>query len=466
MTRQMVSALSAIAALVLAAATAAVADSHVRIVRLSLVEGQVQMERVAGQGLEKAILNTPVLEGTRLVTGSDGLAEVEFENQSAVRLAENSEVKFSQLLMNDAGTKINQMRVVKGLVYVDTARGDDIYRMKAGSSSLLMHGNSLVRLSVTPEKMEAAVVRGEVELENQPQAVRIRKNETLTLSFNNSSQYAITKGIEAARFDNWNREREDYERSYTENVNYSGPSRGFGLQDLNYYGDFFYAPGYGYAWQPFGFAGSMAAWDPYSNGAWMLYPGLGYMWASAYPWGWLPYHYGSWVFINGTGWAWLPGGYRGLWWVNSFQRVPRITRAPAGWLAATPPLLSGSRRTVLVGKAGTGPLSIPGGRIPPDFGSLVAGRAMTSSTGLHVRPSAGPRQSVFAPPQAGAGTARANQPAHVFEPPMRTVPGGMRAGEVHGWSGPVGGTAIGGTHGTAPGSSAAHGSSGGSTSHK
>ena len=76
----------------------------------------------AGQGLERAILNSPVVEGTHLVTGNDGLAEVEFENQSALRLTENSEVKFSQLLMNDAGIKTNRMIVEKGIVYLAPPR--------------------------------------------------------------------------------------------------------------------------------------------------------------------------------------------------------------------------------------------------------------------------------------------------------------------------------------------------------
>lgn len=82
------------AILVAVCSIAASADSHVRIVRLSSVEGQVQVDR-AGQGLERAILNTPIVEGTRIVTGNDGLAEIEFENQSALRLTEDSEVKFS-----------------------------------------------------------------------------------------------------------------------------------------------------------------------------------------------------------------------------------------------------------------------------------------------------------------------------------------------------------------------------------
>ena len=83
-----ISRLVLLALVVAALSGAAFADSHVRIVRLSSVEGQVQIDRATGQGLERAILNTPIVEGTRIVTGDDGLAEVEFENQSALRLTE------------------------------------------------------------------------------------------------------------------------------------------------------------------------------------------------------------------------------------------------------------------------------------------------------------------------------------------------------------------------------------------
>jgi hypothetical protein len=51
-----------------------------------------------------------------------------------------------------------------------------------------------------------------------------------------------------------------------------------------------------------------AAWNPYANGVWALYPGAGYSWVSPYPWGWLPYHSGSWAFCQGVGWGWQPGG--------------------------------------------------------------------------------------------------------------------------------------------------------------
>jgi hypothetical protein len=378
--------LGSTAFLVVALSTIALASSHVRIVRLSSVEGQVKIDRAAGAGLERAILNTPIVEGTRLVTGSDGLAEVEFENESALRLTGDSQVKFTELQMSDSGAKINHFEIAKGLVYLDTAsKGDDIYRVSTGKTSLLVHRDTVMRLSATADKLQVAVLKGDVQLENQAQPVSIHKKQTLTVDLQKPAEYAVANGTEADRFDNWNKEREDYSRTYAENDGYSGPTRAYGLQDLNYYGNFFYANGYGYAWQPYGFAGSMINWSPYSNGAWMFYPGMGYSWASAYPWGWLPFHYGSWAYLNGAGWAWLPGGgySGGQWYASNFLVAPRITRVPEHWAIPAPPaILAGNTapKTVLVGSTDRA-LTIPGGRIPPEFASVIPGRTpLTAGT--------------------------------------------------------------------------------------
>jgi FecR protein len=403
--------LASIAFAVILTSLPAFADSHVRIVRLSSVEGRVSIDRGIGGGPERAILNTPIVEGTRLLTGSDGLAEVEFENESALRLTGDSEVKFAQLLMNDAGAKVNQFELTKGIVYLDTAsKGDDIYRIKVGATTLLAGRDTLARLSATPEQLKIAVFHGEVRLEGGAQPVSIHKKQTLTVDLKDATKYEVAEGTEQVRFDRWNREREDYSRTYAENTGYGGPSRGYGLQDLNYYGDFFYANGYGWAWQPYGFAGSMLGWDPYSNGAWSFYPGMGYAWASAYPWGWLPYHYGSWAFINGAGWSWLPGGgYNGTWYAGNFLPVPKVTKAPTGWAAAPPPaILQGSTvpRTVLVGNTTSTGVMVPGGRIPPNFASLVPGRSAVT-TASFVKPSAATRSNFAAAPVNA-------HPAHVF----------------------------------------------------
>ena len=420
-------ALSATAAIVLiAASVGAQAESHVRIVRLSYIDGHVQMAH-ADQALDRAILNTPIVQGTRIQTGNDGLAEVEFEDGSALRLAENSELKFRQLSMNDAGTKVNEIEVVRGVVFFDVrSKDNDVYRAIADGTSFIVRRNSLARFSAGPDQLQLAVMRGDVQMESQPQLVSVKKGETLSLDPNKPVDYKVTHGTEALPVDAWDRERSAYSNAYAGSQGYGGPKSGYGLQDLNYYGDFFYAPGFGYAWQPYGFANSMIGWDPYWNGAWSFVPGFGYSWASAYPWGWLPFHYGSWAFVGGgVGWAWLPGGYPGQWYVNNYQSVPVITKPPAGWQPVSAPAAptgNAPKPTILMGKAAGSPAYVPGGRIPPNFASVVPGRTVAPTVvrepfGPNVRSTQSVSHNTFAPNAVHNG-----QTGHVFAPP-RTVSG-------------------------------------------
>src|SRR5277367_5652765 len=95
---------------VLAAAflvVSASAESKARIVRLSEVEGTVRIDRAAGDGFDKAFINLPVVEGSKLKTGKDGRAEVEFEDGSALRLAPDTEVEFTRLALGDDGRKFS-----------------------------------------------------------------------------------------------------------------------------------------------------------------------------------------------------------------------------------------------------------------------------------------------------------------------------------------------------------------------
>src|ERR1700685_2725146 len=47
-----------------------VADSQVRIVRVSEVSGEVQIDRNTGQGFEPGLLSLPITQGTTLRTGA------------------------------------------------------------------------------------------------------------------------------------------------------------------------------------------------------------------------------------------------------------------------------------------------------------------------------------------------------------------------------------------------------------
>jgi len=249
---------------------------------------------------------------------------------------------------------------------------------------------------------------------------------------------------------------------------------GYGYSDLNYYGGWSYLPGIGYGWQPYGIAGWMG-WNPYLAGAWAFYPGFGYTWASAYPWGWLPYHYGTWSYIGGgTGWFWIPGPgtfYRNSgWYANGFQPVP-VVHGPAGWVPPKPPPVAGTGNnspTVKVGTIGNLPPAIPGGRMPPNFRSVVPGSmAVAKDAPAAVPGRVSPtvrQQSTFARP-----TATYNH-GHVFAtPPHATAaasaPSGWSGGFGEGMGGMGPGAAVGSTHsmgspGHVGGAGASHASGG------
>lgn len=479
MSRRMGFALPVLAVFLLAGMSVCVqAQSHVRIVRLSYIDGQVQMAH-GDQDLNHAVLNTPIVEGTRILTRSDGLAEIEFEDQSALRLAGNSEVRFRQLSMNDAGVKVNEVEVVKGVVFFNVhSKGGDIYRAVADGNTFLVRRDSSARISAGPDELQLAVLKGEVQREDQPQMVNVKKNETLTVDPQQPSEYKVAHGTAAIPVDTWNKERQAYTDAYAHNSGYGGPHSGYGLQDLNYYGEYFYAPAYGYVWQPYGFANSMMGWNPYMNGAWTFAPGLGYSWASAYPWGWLPYHYGSWAFLNGgVGWAWIPGSYGGPWYSSGFQSTPVVVKPPANWQPASAPAVSGGnspKPTILVGRAAGAPAYVPGGRIPPNFSSVIPGRlvgphAATSNLVLpNSRNDRAASHGVFA-----TNTAHSPSAAHVFAPPAAysrasspspSLSSGYGAvGSSPGAGASYGGETGRGAMGNAHGASASHGSGSGAS---
>ena len=58
-----------------------------RAVRLGFVEGQVQIFQDNQMLADNALVNTPLFEGTQVVTSDEGRAEIQFEDGSVARLS-------------------------------------------------------------------------------------------------------------------------------------------------------------------------------------------------------------------------------------------------------------------------------------------------------------------------------------------------------------------------------------------
>ncbi len=283
-------------------------DSHVRIVRLSDVKGMLALDRKTGLGFEQTMQNMPIVQGERLRT-ADGFAEVEFEDNSTLRLAPNSQVDFSLLALRSSGAKASTMNVVKGTVYVvtESTKGNE-FLLVAGDTKMTVTPSTHLRLEVVEDgKTVLSVFNGNVEVQHGDETTMVVKKESLTLD---ADQATVAKKVAGEQYDAWDKESNDYHQRYAMANTFAGGGNAFGLSDLNYYGSFINAGGFGSFWQPY-FVG--AGWSPYANGLWAMYPGAGYSWVSPYPWGWLPYHSGAWSFYPGYGWGWQPGGsFNGL----------------------------------------------------------------------------------------------------------------------------------------------------------
>ncbi len=318
----------------------AFSDSQIRIVRLSYVEGSVQIDRGTGH-YEKTMVNLPIVQGTKLRAMGDGRAEVEFEDGSTLRLTPGTVIEFPRLSLRDSGGKSSTVEVKKGTAYVDYAGSkNDEFTIQFAQQTVKFARSARVRVGIADEDAAVAVLKGEIQIAGPSGMVEVKKNQTGTFDLLNDESYKLSKSIEPEPFDGWDKQQSDFHLRYASNSYNSYSPYAYGTSDLRYYGNFFNAPGYGMMWQPY-FVG--AGWDPFMDGAWAFSSGGGFGWVSAYPWGWTPYHYGNWAFVPGYGWAWQPGG---VW--TSWYAQPRVLNPPKGFVAPQAP--SAGKTTVVVSR--------------------------------------------------------------------------------------------------------------------
>jgi hypothetical protein len=402
-------ALAALAAVLVA--TPVFADSQARIVRLSDVQGNVQIDRRTGDGFELAIQNLPVTQGTRISTKDDGRVEIEFEDGSTVRLAPNASVEFTRLALRESGGKNTELDLSEGTAYfnIDLGKHDD-FVVDLGRRSINLSGSARFRASVDRSNVDGsnadrsqarvAVSHGDVELQGLgSETVTVSKNRTASFDMVDQDTYTVARGYEDGPYEDWNSELDAYHQRNYNNARYDSPY-GYGFSDLNYYGSYISAPGFGSCWRPY-FAS--LNWDPFADGAWVWYPGFGYTWVSAYPWGWAPYRYGSWNYASASGWCWQPGGW------NQWALIPVFVTTPVGWKLPPPPANGHGRVPRIHGNTveGGGPASRfgdPARRVVREGadGKTVLSFAPQGEAGLGIPRGFVNLRTLTAPPEPGA----------------------------------------------------------------
>jgi FecR protein len=343
---RLLSRITAISVLLLpAAALSGVASAdanHARIVRLSLVEGDVRFARdIKGDPLadshaswEAAVLNLPIRQGYVVATDS-GRAEVEFENGAMAFLSENSVLQFYDLSAEDGGfTTRLILRQGSAEFYVNPARGD-YFSVTGGDFSVEANGKTTFRLNNFDDGSNVSVLHGRLTALTNGKSTELEKNQSLSMRAGDAESVEVGRAPDSDDFDQWVSGRIDSTaRAATAALDYSrsaGYTSGFG--DLYTYGSWFPVAGYGYCWRPYGVG---LGWSPFDFGNWYYDPFFGWGFIGSQPWGWLPYHYGGWLFQPGVGWAWNPARSAGAGGIGRWRPVTGVWLRSGGTVGIVP----------------------------------------------------------------------------------------------------------------------------------
>jgi hypothetical protein len=276
--------------------------AQTRYARLGEVEGSVEAQIHPSEPWRPALRNTPLLESSSLRTGPASHVEIELDEGSVLRLAENSACELSDYTRLSTGQRITHISLDRGTAYFS---GDSSWRdaliLSLPNAQVSIRRGSRLRMEAASDSTQLAVVEGEARLSSAAIELDVSAGKMLKLPVGRSDKFYLLPEISQLDSDTWSLTRDkllvgDASRNRLPGIQY-------GVRDLDAFGEWIDTAEFGMAWKP----KTTEGWAPFREGKWQWYEGLGFTWIGAESWGWLPYHYGRWMLQPTQGWIWAPG---------------------------------------------------------------------------------------------------------------------------------------------------------------
>ena len=305
-----------------------------RAVRLSYVDGTVNISQNGEPITEQAVANMPLIEGMTLTSGDDGKAEIQFEDGSVARLTPDSSLTLTELRGSGISGEA-EVSVDHGLAYIElqgTAQSGPI-RVRFGGLVATSSGFTILRVENDTPPGAVGVLTGNARVEGSRIYADLRSGQWADFSANGPNGYSLSASIPTDSWDRWNADRDEALNEAVANQTTAaadvapGQAANPAWSDLDAHGSWYNVPGEGYVWSPY--EASYSSFDPYGNGNWVWMPRYGYIWVSGYSWGYTPYSCGMWNYYDSFGWGWAPGfGGCSPWWSSGSYYGPRFGRTP------------------------------------------------------------------------------------------------------------------------------------------
>lgn len=276
------------------------------LVRLSLIDGDVQTLIKDTTDWTDAAINLPLNEGDRLWVSEESKAELQIEGGVYVRGDGNTALDLLTISHESAQFYLDQ-----GHIYINNRRGGiETVQVDTPLSSLRSYDNSIMMIDVSDidGATEVSVLKGYVYAESRAGATRVNAGNTLTIRSESNAEIAPIGSPD--EWERWNADRDRQLTAWGESSRYLPDELHEYSSDFDRNGQWGYTGDYGYVWAP---TAVPAGWAPYSYGSWVWIRGIS-VWIDYDPWGWAPCHYGRWVFIGGRGWCWVPPARGAAFW--------------------------------------------------------------------------------------------------------------------------------------------------------
>jgi len=316
------------AVLIIVQAYAFSAFANLGYMRISYLEGDAQiMTPEAGQwGLLS--INTPIDEGDQIWIPQDGIAELQLNSGSYIRLDGNTSL---QILSMDEDSSQFYLSQGSAYIYYDAPQGS-VIQVDNPDASIRAFERAIFRIDMSDRYTDVSCSKGYVETENQLGNTRVNAGQTMSLGRDTIGDIAPLGPPD--EWELWNRARNDElfpPRSTGGGYYLPSELRPYSYE-LQRSGRWVQVPTYGYVWTPTAFVGPN--WAPYRHGRW-IWRGHDYVWLSSEPWGWAPYHYGRWSFAPAIGWFWVPPVAGSVYWGPGYVGWAR-TADHVAWVPLAP----------------------------------------------------------------------------------------------------------------------------------
>ncbi|MGB7925738.1 MAG: DUF6600 domain-containing protein, partial [Pyrinomonadaceae bacterium] len=287
-------------------------EANARVARISLLRGDVSIQRAGSDDWEQATVNLPLVEGDKIATALDARVEIQIDARNYVRLSGNSVLQV--VTLRDEGIALSLSEGTATLRLARFDRDKEYFEIDAPKTTIAAEKRGLYRLDVELDGRVRISVRddGRARIYSETSGFTLRNGRSAELLYDgaDAGDWQLSSLPPLDDWDRWTEERESYLQARLRDEQRYYDQDMWGADELYNYGDWSYSNTYNcWLWRPNPtHISNYHDWSPYRHGNWRWCPPYGWTWVGNEPWGWAPYHYGRWVYHNNS-WCWIPRGH-------------------------------------------------------------------------------------------------------------------------------------------------------------